>query len=204
MELLKSRKAQAMTEFVIIIPVLILLFVGIYQFALVMISWIKLAMVEREVMMFLTEEDNEKNFREEHWTQFGQEMAKKVGLEGQVEIEPYKASNNEEGNDKSPMGDSKIGILNTFTGMDFVISYEHKLLPYFSFITGRDSIKLKTRLVTATGGCFVIKLKKGLDEAFKYIGDLMGGKDENSYEDNMKSEEGKWRLQNKSGKETTE
>jgi hypothetical protein len=155
------KKAQAMAEFVIIIPVMLLLLTGIYQFALLAIDKIKLAMVEREIMMFLTEEDN----KDDKWALFGKETGEKLGLT------PEKISVlAEEETDNGKISGSKgIGALAAFKGLEFKVTYDHKLLPAFKLMTGKESIKLETSLVSAAGGCLKVEPKKGFDKIFKNL-----------------------------------
>jgi hypothetical protein len=154
--MIKGNQAQAMTEFVIIIPVMLLLLTGIYQFALLAMDRIKLAMVEREVMMFLTEEDN----KEDKWKLFGKEAGQKLGLNAEKIGVLAEAET-----DSGKIGVSKgVGVLAAFKGLDFKITYDSELLPAFKLMTGKESIKLETRLVSAAGGCFKVEPKRGFDK----------------------------------------
>jgi hypothetical protein len=153
--ILKNR-AQAMTEFVIIIPVMLFLLTGIYQFTLLAIDRIKLAMVEREIMMFLAEEDN----KDDKWKLFGKETGEKLGLNNE-KIEVLAEGETDNGKINSGKG---VGALAAFKGLDFKITYDSQLLPAFRLMTGKGSIKLETRLVSAAGGCFKVGLKKGFDK----------------------------------------
>lgn len=159
--MLKSKKAQAMTEFVIIIPVLLLLFTGIYQFTLLSIDKIKLAMVEREIMMFITEEDN----KDDKWILFGKETAEKLGLEAdKITVLAEK----EQANAKM-QSTGKLGPLSAFKGVEIRVVYDYELIPAFRAMTGKETIRLETKLVSASGGCFKVELKKGMSEAFEKV-----------------------------------
>jgi len=156
-----KNKAQAMTEFVIIIPVMLLLLTGLYQFALLAMDRIKLAMIEREVMLFLTEE----NATGDKWKLFGKEEGEKLGLNpekiGVLAVDET---------DNGKIGASKgIGAMATFKGLDFKITYDSELLPAFRLMTGKGSIKQETRLTSAAGGCFKVKLGKDFDKLFQKL-----------------------------------
>ncbi len=168
-----KRKAQAVTEFVIIIPVLLLLFVGIYQFTLLMISQIKIAMIEREVMRFVTDEADHKG----NYAEFAKEMAGKIGLEAE-KLRVYEGQGDEIENGKSAdMSAGGISVLNNLAGLTFVTEYAHKLLPAFTALTGQGEIRLKTKLTTAAGGSFTVKLT-GIGDA---LGKIFGqGRDAES------------------------
>jgi hypothetical protein len=182
--MISGKKGQAITEFVIIIPVMLMLLTGIYQFAMLAIDRIKLAMVEREVMMFLTEEDN----KEDKWKLFGKETGQKLGLN------PEKIGVlAEEETDSGKIGVSKgVGALAAFKGLDFKITYESELLPAFKLMTGKECIKQETRLVSAAGGCFRVELKKGLDKAFKSV--LGEGASEDRFENENRQAEKEWKT----------
>jgi hypothetical protein len=173
-----------MTEFVIIIPVLLLLLTGIYQFALLAMDRIKLAMVEREVMMFLAEEDN----KEDKWKLFGKEVGQKLGLN--VEKIGVLA---EAETDNGKIGAFKgTGSMAAFKGLDFKITYDSELLPAFKLMTGKETIKLETRLVSASGGCFKMELKKGFDKAFGTFPG--GGASKEQFENDNKYAEKEWKA----------
>ncbi len=163
--MIKNKKAQAVVEFVLILPVILLLFLGIYQFGLVAMTKIKLAMLEREVMRFITDEEDRKKDIEK----FSGEIAQKLGLDKnrlkitQKENGVNTKESQKESNSKFSL--SQLGPLNTFTGVEIVLVYELNFLPAFSAMTGRDSIKIQTQLVTASGGNFVFKIKESILKA---------------------------------------
>lgn len=163
--MIKNKNAQAVTEFVLVLPVILLLFTGIYQFGLLMLTKIKLAMVEREVMRFITDEEDRKNNIEK----FTGDIAEKIGLDK----DKLKISTRDSGIKADDMSKesninfslSKSGPLSSFSGMEFILTYEQNFLPAFAVVTGRQSIKLNTKLVTASGGSFVFKIKGSITEA---------------------------------------
>jgi hypothetical protein len=182
----KSGKAQSITEFVIIVPVLLLLFVGTYQFALLMVSQIKIAMVEREIMRFVTDEaDHNGDYKE-----FGKEMAGKIGLDPE-KINIYESKPGDAGPGKSnDMSFCGINMLNNFVGLTFVTEYSQDLLPFFASITGKGAVKLRTRLTTAAGGSFAVRLKDAGDALGRIFGQ---GRDPESV---YGTKESQWKQQN--------
>ncbi|MCX8093024.1 MAG: pilus assembly protein, partial [Candidatus Goldbacteria bacterium] len=153
--MIKKKKAQAVTEFVLILPILLLLFLGIYQFGLVMLTKIKLAMVEREVMRFITDEEDRKN----DIKKFIEDLAEKSGL-NKENLKISQSEREYDSNDNFSL--SKLGPLSTFTGLEFILTYEQEFLPAFAVIVGKQSIKIQTKLVTASGGNFVFKIKESI------------------------------------------
>lgn len=172
-----------MTEFVIIIPVMLLLLTGLYQFALLSIDKVKLAMVEREIMMFLTEEDN----KDDKWERFGRETAEKLGLLP----DKLKVSAGEEKENSAMSGSKDLGPLAAFKGVDIKVSYDHDLLPAFKAMTGKDFLRLETHLASAAGGSFKVQLKKGIDGAFEALFGSGGSQDK--YEEDMLNREKEWK-----------
>jgi hypothetical protein len=79
-----------------------------------------------------------------------------------------------------------------FKGLDFKVTYEHELLPVFKLMTGKESIKIETRLVSAAGGCFKVKMKEGFDKAFESI--LGDGASAETYESGNKQAEKEWQA----------
>lgn len=153
--MIKNKKAQAVTEFVLILPILLLLFSGLYQFGLLMLTKIKLAMIEREIMRFITDEEDRKG----DIKVFADDIAEKIGLCK----DKFKISKVEKGYDsKENFQLSKAGPLSAFTGVEFILTYEQDFLPAFAAISGKKSIKIQTKLVTASGGNFVFKIKESI------------------------------------------
>lgn len=167
--MIKNKKAQAITEFVLILPILFILFIGVYQFSLIVLTKIKLAMLEREVMRFITDEEDRKGDIEK----FTKEIAEKLGLnKDNLKISQKQNEqdfNNTSQENQSNFSLSKLGPLSTFTGVEFVLTYDQNFLPAFAAITGRQSVKIQTKLVTASGGNFVFKIKGSLND----IGDKL-------------------------------
>jgi hypothetical protein len=185
-KLFKIKKAQSMTEFVIIAPVLLLLFVGIYQFALLMVSQIKIAMVEREVMRFLTDEAD----KDGDYVKFGKEMAGKIGLDPD-KVSIHDGDSGYTGQDPTDkMSIKGISVLSKLKGLTFVTEYDQDLLPLFAKITGINAIKLQTKLTSAAGGSFVFDMN-GLGNA---MGKIFGqGRDPESV---YGQKESAWKEQN--------
>jgi len=166
-KILKSNKGQAMTELVIVIPLLVLFFAAIFQFTVIMMRKIQLAMVEREVMLFLTsEKDKDKNSVQQVQA-FANEMAQKTGISGAVTVkldDDQKTSKDYENQGFEQNND--MGLLKKFTGTNVQLCYNHPLLNIFASVFGKNAINLQTNLFTATGGSLTfkavgdIKLKK--------------------------------------------
>ncbi|HDQ26569.1 MAG TPA: pilus assembly protein, partial [bacterium] len=174
-------KAQAMTETAIIAPVLLLLFFGIFQFAVLMTAYAKVAMVEREVMRFLTSEVDYKKDA----AAFSREAAEKLGLV------PEKLSISFEEGQEGIEGGAGLGPLKAFTGVVVITGYEQELSGFFRALTGKDFIKLKSRLVTATGGSFTVRIGRGIKEAYERV-----FKSEGFSEERLLNEERKWEEEN--------
>jgi len=186
--MIKNKKAQAVVEFVLILPVILLLFMGVYQFGLIAMAKIKLAMVEREAMRFITDEEDRKGDIEK----FINDIAQKIGLDK----DKLKISKSEKGikakdglkETNTKFSISKLGPLSSFTGVEFILVYEQDFLPAFSAMTGRDSIKIQTKLVTASGGNFVFKIKESIIKAGDEIKKIIFPNDELDREMEMETE----------------
>ncbi|HPD18201.1 MAG TPA: TadE/TadG family type IV pilus assembly protein [Candidatus Goldiibacteriota bacterium] len=164
--MIKNKKTQAVTEFVLILPVVLLLFFGVYQFGLLALTKIKLAMVEREVMRFITDEEDRKGDVEK----FTGEIAEKTGLDkNNLKISNKDSETKTEDNGNEKFSLSNMGPLSSFTGIEFVLTYEQDFIPVLAVITGKKSVKIQTKLVTASGGNFVFKIKESLKSAGEEI-----------------------------------
>lgn len=167
--LLRRKKAQAMAEFVIILPVLILLLAGVVQFAAFSVTKIKLEMLDREVMRYITTVDSDKD--KESVEAFGLEMGEKMGLEKEkldINIEAWKP-----GKGDSPF--TNLGFVNSIIGAawkNVKVTYEQPLSSLFSAITGKDSITIEAVVFTARADSFTI-MKTSLE---KWLGSFIGGK----------------------------
>lgn len=170
---MKNKKAQAVVEFVLILPVVFLLFLGVYQFGLLTLTKIKLAMIEREVMRFITDEEDRKGNIEK----FIGDIAEKMGLDkDNLKISNKDSSVKTDGGLKESNTNfslSKLGPLASFSGVEFVLTYEQEFLPAFAAITGRHSVKIQTKLVTASGGSFVFKIKESITKAGDKIKEIL-------------------------------
>ncbi|HRU39612.1 MAG TPA: pilus assembly protein [Candidatus Goldiibacteriota bacterium] len=158
--IIRKSGAQAMAELVIMLPVLLLLFAGLYQFSLISVSKIRLAMVEREVMMFVAEEEGG---NAEKWEEFGREIAGKTGLKP----ERLEINLNMEMPPELPGAVKKF--LSSFAGASVELSYEHELMPAFKAISGKSGIKLKTKISGPSGGSFKINPGKKAKELFEKL-----------------------------------
>jgi hypothetical protein len=136
----KGNKGQAITEFVIIIPVLLMLFIGIFQLALISVARIKICMIERETMRYMTSEGEKPD--DDKITAFVRECAANEGLL-QDSISVIKGTTQGSG--------QHYMIVNNFNAGTFKIEYRMSLIRFFS-IFKMDAITLSTSLFTATGG----------------------------------------------------
>ncbi len=145
----RKNKAQALAEFVILIPILLVFFIGIWQFAEIFITKIKIAILEREIMMYITSDIDE----EENVNEFVENYSKILGLKYENLDIKYKSFLGD-----NLKGNFLINVFNKFISIRVIISYKEKLLPLFSLITGKKQIKLTTDLHTAHGGSFNLTL----------------------------------------------
>jgi len=137
-----NNKGQAMAEFIIILPLLLLMFIGVLQFFLLAIDRIKLEMTVREVMRFVTThgEDQEK------LQDFAREFAENEGLNPE-NLTVLKGDKQEPG----PKG-KMAGFAEKFTGVKIKLEYYRQGPELLRKITGKNGITLKTEIFTATGG----------------------------------------------------
>jgi hypothetical protein len=163
--IIREKKAQAMTEFVIVIPLFLMMFVAMYQFALIGIKRVELAMFEREVMRYLTYDGEDAD----KINDFKDEYAQKNGLDAsRLRISQTKETSSQGVNTSA----IKINFLNNITGKTFCVEYDQPLTAAAAKITGKDSITLRSKLFTATGGSYKFDIAA---EAKKMVGKLLGG-----------------------------
>ena len=147
--MVKRNEGQAMTEFIITIPVFIALLMFMIQFTQLSIKKTELAMVEREVMRALTDNKDHGD------TEKIQKMAKEIALVYGMDAERFSvhtAESRQEADVADDQGAVDLGsnnVFDFFTGIKFEIVYEMPLMPVFEDLT---SIKLKSSLVSAAGG----------------------------------------------------
>ncbi len=140
-----KNKSQALLEFVILIPLLIFFFIGIWQFASIFITKIKLAILEREIMMYINSDIDE----EEKVDEFIKSYAEIAGLKyNNLKVE-FKG-----GFGQALKGNIITNLFNKFISIRVIITYKEKLLPPFSLLAGKENIVLTTDLHTAHGGSF--------------------------------------------------
>jgi len=162
MKIIKDNRAQAMTEFVIMLPIFILLLAGLCQMSILMIRRIELAMVEREVMRYLTADAEEKD--RDKTEEFIKEYAGKIGLDREkITYEPHSRLG---GTDK---GMDKMGLLENVSGITINLSYDEKLTKLFAVIMNKDTITLKTTLSTAAGSCLKFKIAEKAKEVWANV-----------------------------------
>ncbi len=162
MSAMKRIKGQAMTEFVMVLPVFILLLVGICQMSILMIRRVELAMVEREAMRYLTADAEEKD--KDKTEEFIMEFAGKMGLDkDRLKYEPKgRFVNIDKGMDK-------MGLLQNVSGVMINLSYDEKLMKVFAVIMNRETITLKTTMATASGSCMKFKIGEKAKEVWDKI-----------------------------------
>ena len=165
MKRIKNKKAQSVTEFVMVLPVLIMLLAGLCQLSSIMITRIELAMVEREVMRYLTADAEDKET--EKVEAFIMEYAGKIGLD--KDKISYKPKGRLFNADKSM---DKMGLLENVSGITINLEYEEELMRVFALMTGRETLVLKTSLATAAGSCMKFKIKEKAEEIW---GKITGG-----------------------------
>jgi hypothetical protein len=160
--IIKKSKGQAMTEFVMVIPVFILLLAGICQMSVLMIRRIELAMVEREVMRYVTADGEDKD--KDKTEAFIKEYAGKIGLDkDKLTYDPKgRLMNIDEGMDK-------MGLLEDVGGIKINLYYDEKLMKVFAAIMNRDTVTLKTTLSTAAGSCMKFKIAEKANEVWDKI-----------------------------------
>ena len=173
---LNNKGAQAVTEFVIILPFLLLVFVGIYQLTVLSYRIIQLRMMEREIMMYITS-DLEEDKKIGPIREFAEEMAENMGMDKNrlhVKLKAWPGGNDEE---KNKHQFAKFGFIKQIVKIGWatiIITYKQKTLPVFAAISGRDYIELKVELFSSKGGSFQITLEKLKDWIGSFVG---GGKD---------------------------
>ncbi len=148
--MLKRCNAQAMTEFVLVLPVFLLLLAGMYQLSLLSLRRIELAMVEREVMRYVTADAEEKDA--DKVRAFAAECAGKLGM--QADKLGYEQES------MGIIGMEKVesfGLLDNLQGIRFKLTYEEKLSGFFAAVMKRECVTLTTKLYTAAGSSFKFK-----------------------------------------------
>lgn len=157
-----NKKAQAMTEFVMVLPIFIILLAGLCQMSILMIRRIELAMVERETMRYLTADAEDKD--KDKTAEFIKEYAGKIGLdEDKLSYEPNgRLVNTDKGMDK-------MGLLENVSGITINLSYEEKLMRVFAVMINKETITLKVSLSTASGSCLKFKIKEKAGEVWGKI-----------------------------------
>lgn len=145
-----ANEGQAMAEFVIILPLLLLMFVAVLQFFLLAVDRIKLEMTVREVMRFVTTNGED----QEQLETFAKEFAGNEGLNpGNLTV--IKGEKQEPG-----IKGKMAGFAEKFTGVKIKLEYYRKGPELFKRITGKNGITLKTEIFTATGGPMKFVLSK--------------------------------------------
>ncbi|MEI7542422.1 MAG: TadE family protein [bacterium] len=163
----KNYKAQAITEFVMVLPILIMLMAGLCQMSIIMIRRIELSMVEREVMRYLTADSEDKD--KVKVEAFLKEYAGKLGMN------PQKISYRPQGRFVRPDKTiDELGLLENVSGVIIHITYEQKLMKAFAAITQKQTIILSTTLSSAAGLCMKFKINEKAKEVW---GNLIKGGD---------------------------
>ncbi|HDT14763.1 MAG TPA: pilus assembly protein [Firmicutes bacterium] len=146
---MKNNNGQAMTEFVVVIPVFILLLVFMVQFTKLSIKRTELVMVEREVMRALT--DNKDHSDRGKIQEMAKEIASLYGMDPE-RLSVRTADTQQDITAETAGEEADLGgnnLFDFFTGVKFEIVYEMPLMPVFENLT---TIKLKSSLVSAAGG----------------------------------------------------
>ena len=143
-------KGQAMAEFIIILPLLLLMFAAILQFFLLAIDRIKLEMTVREVMRFVTTHGED----QEQLESFAREFAKNEGLNPD-NLTVIKGEKQE-----PEIRGKMAGFAEKFTGVKIKLEYNRQGPELLKKITGKNAITLKTEIFTATGGPMKFVLSK--------------------------------------------
>lgn len=151
--MVRKNKAQAMAEFIILIPIFILFLFGIWQFSLLAITKMKIAILEREIVMYVTS-DSEK---EDNPEEFIRNYTKLIGLDFNKLTIEY------EGGENMFSNDIIAKFFNKFKSIRIKIKYKTKLLPFFSLIYEKEFITLATDIHTAHGGSFTITASDVMD-----------------------------------------
>jgi|YelNatPaOPRAMG01_1025707.scaffolds.fasta_scaffold110469_2 uncharacterized protein (UPF0333 family) len=161
--MIQKNKAQAMAEFIILIPIFILFLFGIWQFSLLAITKMKLAILEREIIMYVTSDIEKEDNPEE----FIRNYTKLIGLDFNKLTIEYEGI-------KNMYSDNIITkFFNKFKDIRIKIKYKTKLLPFFSIIYGKEFITLATDIYTAHGGSFTLTVDdilKTMKDFFKMLG----------------------------------
>lgn len=157
-------KGQAMAEFIIVLPLLILMLFGIIEFACISLDRVKLAMVERELMRFITSESEKPEMLES----FAKEYAAAEGLD--PDFITVSTGEGKKAKEKGILGD----LMENFTGVTINLEYLSKTTPVFEKITGKKGITLKTSIYSAKGGPMKFVLNKEQAEKVKEYGKEAG------------------------------
>jgi hypothetical protein len=153
-------RGQALTEFMIMIPIFLMIFSCMYQLSILVIRRMELAMVERETMRYLTVDAEDK--KKEKVEEFVKRYASECGLD--KESISYTSSNRFiSGLDKV----DQFSLLQNVTGVSFKLSYDEKLTKVFSAISGKKNITLSTRLATAAGSSFKFNVSEKAREIWE-------------------------------------
>ncbi len=154
---LKNKKGQAAAEFAVMLPLLLVLFAGVYQLAVISLRMAEINMLEREVMRYFSgARDNDKKAGSVR--KFAREIAEKQGLNPErlhVKLAASKTEADEETRDFLNMNYIKSGLFKA-NWKYIIITYEQELTPMFSLIAGKEKIKLNTTLYAARGGVFEV------------------------------------------------
>lgn len=152
---------QAMTEFIIAAPILILLFAGMVQFFIIAQYQLKLSSLERELMMFNSTTTTSKLHKIQA---FAAEYAAAIGLD------PANVSvNNQSLQDKMPNSNFAFtaikwvldffpGITNALYGRDIYITYTVPLMAPFKFFTPSGNLTLKAWIHSGVGDVWNIDM----------------------------------------------
>lgn len=141
-----------MTEFVIVIPVLLLLLLGILQITLLSVDRFKLAVVEREVMLFVAGN----NPSDAEVAGYAKKIAEKNGLDTQRLKVRFVNGTIAGKKIDTPEWLSNFGPVKHVFGKTTELSYKSEFLSSFSKITGTEGIMIKTTINGAYGGSWSI------------------------------------------------
>lgn len=148
---MKQERGQAMTEFIIILPVLILIIACGLQLLMICRAKIQLSEVEREVMRAIAADEPDKRLKA-----IAMQCALAYGMK-QENI----SLNDENGR---PV---RYSIRSAAAGQVFILSYDYPLSGLMKKAAGKDTLKLTTRLFSPAGGCFKNPEKSIMDILWK-------------------------------------
>ena len=158
-----KKRGQAMAEFVLIIPVILLIFTGIVQFTLIMQDYIKLGMLEREVMMFCS--TAESNNRWNKKDAFAKQYAAAIGL-NPAQITVTDLTSGVIKDFEHTLGVvgkvmNKVGltyVVEFMYGADIRIQYKTRLISPYKQMLGSDTMNMETTLHTGRGNVFAMQV----------------------------------------------